>query len=1102
MPSWQFVVLLAAAMGAFLSSGRVGSLTPSAVEPAHDRGTIVDAHLSDDPFGAWVRAAKKSDSSGETPPPGIAGSALQGPIESVDSLRALVADKRVCLLPVIVRGDFHSNEAREMRIRFRSAAVSGLGAVGLVADDPDHLMLISPPQSWSGEPGRKPAGIDQPLPAEWFVSSGLERQHYSPYGAVLVVWVQDETLNINPLKSLDGLKSELTSRLLNLPGIEAGRIDFKVIGPYWSGTLIDILAEMKASRAAGEASAGTGTTFYSATATMADGLLDLLADGEATGAAKPAGPADAKSAAVPAGRKRFSQPGNGPALVNLTCTDEELADTLLDELTLRGVDVTDESTRIAIICDWDTEFGRVLPLTFAAKLMQLKDPVDGARATDASLLAPLTAESYGKVKFDKDKSWPHQILRAYYISGVGGTADSAGAGSNPDDPGKSGSSPDASQSFTRAEGEHQVDYIARLAMVFADRLNERDYPKAATETAAKRGPAPKLRAIGLMGSNVYDDLLLIQILRPRFPEAIFFTDKLDARFFDPANVRYTRNLLVASSYGFELFQKLQVGVAPFRSSEQTGVFLAVQAAVSSEKPDVDYLRAQLQPLRFEIGRTHPVPLFVQGRVQVPTNTDKTRFYSRLHPKFDMPLLPGGPFWKHHVYDILFIAAGTVFFAAMIMFVFLGRFRLEPSEKPDVYAAAVLAGAIAGILLLFTAVYDGVEPLTWIEGVSIWPSEFFRLLALIVAAAGLYYCGSRVRRSRQILCEEFGLIPAPFVLPPRPSFIASVGEVLARMPLSSDNYLLTERENHAAVLSLMKPGSDFRKSVAAAEAVRHAHEAASEEAQAPRYVSSQVLWRYLCERSTPARRNARAALMTAFYFAGWTGLFSFIGLPQSPIRGDLSSQCDSILLIASLISMVYLIFWVVDETQSCMRFVSKLGEDIPSIWPEKAFEKIPAINKVEGSKAKAERKAASAYIDVLFIGRLTAEAVPLIILPFVVLTLLIFARWTFFANWHMTPWIVAFYSIDAAICALCAILLKNAATKAKTRAIRNIGLNAADARAAGAGGLADSLQALQSDMDANQEGAFLPWHQQPFVRAILLPFGGSGVLQALEVVISK
>src|ERR1022692_5163035 len=68
MSSWQFMALLAAAMGAFLTSAKLGSPFPSAVEPASDKGILVDAHLADDPFGAWVRAARKSDSGGNVPP--------------------------------------------------------------------------------------------------------------------------------------------------------------------------------------------------------------------------------------------------------------------------------------------------------------------------------------------------------------------------------------------------------------------------------------------------------------------------------------------------------------------------------------------------------------------------------------------------------------------------------------------------------------------------------------------------------------------------------------------------------------------------------------------------------------------------------------------------------------------------------------------------------------------------------------------------------------------------------------------------------------------------------------------------------------------------
>ncbi len=1078
MPSWQLFMLVAAAMGAFLNTGRLGSLTPAAIEPTSDKGTLVVAHLSDDPFDAWVRADGRIEFAGQSSPAGVKGSSLPGPIESPEDLAASVKGSRICILPVIVRGDFHSTEAREMRIRFRAATVSGLGAQGLVADDPEHILLISPPTSWASEPGRKPPGIDDPLPAEWFVAGRLPRKNTGPYAAVLVMWVQGEALATNPLNALDGLRSQLLPQLRNLTGLDAGRIDFKVIGPYWSGTLKDIFEENIAFPGRGSA-----TTFYSSSATMADGVLDLLTDGGKRG-----------KGVVPVGRRSLEEhEGNGPHLVNLTCTDEELAESFLDELKLRGVDVADDSTRIAIVSDWDTDYGRVIPLTFAAKLNQLR------KLGSVNPLPPLPAESYGKLKFDNDEGWPPQVLRAYYISGVGGTAASAGTGSKADGSGKSGDDSDESQLFERAEGEHQVDYIARLGMVFADRLNTRD-PHA----SAGGAPPSTLRAIGLLGSNVYDQLLLLQVLRPRFPDAIFFSDKLDARFIDPASIKYTRNVVVASSYGFELFQKLQLGVTPFRSSEQTGVFLAVQIAVGPPKPDVLYFRSHTRPLRFEIGRTYPVRLYVPPDKAMypidPTDLKAHGSTNPLHPKNGALLQPGDSFWRQHVADTVLLLVGAVVFGAMALFIFLGRFKLEPGEKADRGVALALIGALAVIFILFNVFYDGFEPLKMIEGVSIWPSELVRLVALMTAAGGVHYCVSRVKKSRILLSRDFGLIEAPPVVRPRPGIFASAREVLARMPLAEGDYLLTEEENAAAVLALGKPGNDYRHAVKAVKEVRRLETAAKEEL--PRYVSSQILWRYLCERSTPGRRRVRAGMMTVAYTAAWCCLFVTIGKPVTPTRGPFSVAFDGSLVLAASLAMSYLLFWVVDETQSCYRFVSRLGEDHPSLWPERAFDRIPSINRIEGLKVDARRKAASAYVEVCFIGRLTAEAVPLIILPFIVLTLLVFARWAFFANWHVSIPILLVYGVNGLICALCAVLLKNAATKAKRRALRNIGLNEADARAVGADDFADSLESLKSNMDANEDGAFMPWHQQPFVRAILLPFGGTGVLQALEFVLSK
>src|SRR5579871_1631735 len=148
IPSWQFMVLLAAALGAFLTNGHLASIRPAAVEPEKDRGSLIDAHLSEDPFGAWVRADKKADTL-EGPMPGVTGAPLPNPLGAPDGLKPLVEGRRLCILPVIVRGDFHSTESREMRIRFRTSTIAGLGAQGLVADDPNHLLLIPAPPAWS-----------------------------------------------------------------------------------------------------------------------------------------------------------------------------------------------------------------------------------------------------------------------------------------------------------------------------------------------------------------------------------------------------------------------------------------------------------------------------------------------------------------------------------------------------------------------------------------------------------------------------------------------------------------------------------------------------------------------------------------------------------------------------------------------------------------------------------------------------------------------------------------------------------------------------------------------------------------------------------------
>ena len=75
--------------------------------------------------------------------------------------------------------------------------------------------------------------------------------------------------------------------------------------------------------------------------------------------------------------------------------------------------------------------------------------------------------------------------------------------------------------------------------------------------------------------------LLIQALKKEMPTALLFTTDLDARMGDSNQIKWTRNLLVASGFGLQLHPELQGPVAPFRDNYQTGGTELLQYALVS-----------------------------------------------------------------------------------------------------------------------------------------------------------------------------------------------------------------------------------------------------------------------------------------------------------------------------------------------------------------------------------------------------------------------------------------------------------------------------------------------------------------------------------------
>jgi hypothetical protein len=1105
----QMLVLVAAGLGVVLFRSDLHPFLHSEPDSRAKDAEVcqLDSHLWEDPYRFMTQTAdRKTGDSGRT----MLTECSELKIPTLEGRSGDSSVIKICILPVVVRGDFRSAESRETRIRIRFAVASGLGAYGLRPEDPLHL-LVTTFNAVSGEStsGVKLESTSAKLtPMEWFTPSSLPRDQKSSFDAVLVVWVKAQSLIPDPLGVLRSLATNIRTRL-KPDGAKVLEFKTKVIGPYWSGTLVDMLSKQDHPAAGATApDPADSITFYSATSTMADGMLEVLSgnDGSMAGA-------------VPLSRDFMGRDRlrDGSAnLVNLTCTDEDMAGCLWKELELRGVDFNDPSTRVAIISSWDTDYGRVLPLTYAAKLRQmlpdpLKPPPPGKPLPKlSSPTQRILPSEYSDLKFDHLDKWPPQILRAYYLSGVDGNL-----GNSRSLAGKSSSASPASESpisisVGNAEGEHQVDYAARLGQVFAERIQERD-----ADVKDMKSPA-KLRAIGVLGQDVYDKLILIQALRESFPDAIFFTDTLDARYLNPAVLGYTRNLVVASPFGLELNRNLQLGATPFRSSEQAAIFLATQVALSPDGGSLDHLQHQLHPLLFEIGRTYAVPLVMpdfQGSTPTEVGSDDTppssdgsihRLQGKLHPSVGVLRTWTDAEQRAFKDASLWTALALFGGGATLLFVFQGKFRLDRGK--GIY---VVIGSLTVILIMlfcvFYIVFDGVEPLSWFEGLSLWPSELLRLISIAITVGGLFYCQLRVRASREELSKHYGLPAKHFSEHTLRDYLGSLREVFWHHSQREKAYLVTKKEA-AGIKEAVGNEADYHTIHGTLDLIRQKTPPSPSGSASPlgvspesaRYVSSEFLWRYYNDQATNFRRHCRAVLLTLLYLSGCVGIFKLTGRPSVPYRGEFSYVCDQVIVGTAFILLVYLIFWIVDETHNCLRLVKKLDHAEPTLWPNRAYHHV----KIGLSFRRALEEAgmgelASPYVDVCFIGRLTQQIVPLIQIPFAALTLLIVARWNFFANWHATHLLMLIFGLQLGICVMCAIFLTTAAMAAKRRASRSVELYAANARAAGEAELAEALDKLQAAIDDNEEGAFRPWHQQPFVHALLLPFGGGGSLYLIE-----
>lgn len=1055
------------------------AVAKSVADASEDQGkaTTVDAHKASD-GQEYLHVQIQYPA----PPPACAQSASSPPPPYDHHCSPVTDDEQLVLVVMLPGAPF--SEAVETRRQIRYAVLSALNLEGYIPYAEDHLGYFLPPPA-----DQTNASLDTPKVArDSSLPASIPFEEFRPAVStvgkknVLVVWLDEDTVmdTGKPLNSLSRLACEL----------QIGHTTSLVVLGPWASTTLQAMAVSPSVQ---------------------------FSPGEAT---KPCvGPPSSNSSLPTLYDFGATAPVKGIKYIRTVTSDSDVSTVLIDELKNRHIDPVchDATDHILLISEWDTFYGRSLPDTFTKDFESLANCSSKAVDDTNSFVRPFYKYSYlrgidGQLPLTPDqnsdqKSVQRQPRNAVHPASSNG-ADGVTLEANP-----------LSSQIERAEGDSQYDYLRRLAdsaSILDSRLSEKG--------------SGHITAIGILGSDVYDKLAILQLLHQRFPDAQFFTTDLDARLYHPAELPWTRNLLVGSSYGLSLTAGVQGVTPPFRIVYQTSAFLATRLAVQdylgkSPPPPPATLEDPAwasQPMLFEIGLTSPFafPLKVPSSshqsadLRYPSNAragddvcsgDDLRHCSDVQAEIPKYFLPSPDFawflilWLGLVV-VVFPFRNTVFvlrtrprrlllIRAAILTTFRTRgyrlFRrvrfMSKNYNKIAFVVALTIGLLGASIVSWrwTNLGDWMtqrgygEPLLLFSGISIWPVITVRVLSLWLCAI-LVFDGYR-RLSENILDikKQFFLAYGPLAHPCQ-----------TFLPWLSDIFSFSLR-----IDAPPKPNSAANKRPTE---------------------NVQDFWLQYLWQNRPSARLCRLIIATVLLFGSALIISSVLNGTQPIARGTITRGYWPWQSFYNLISwldgaaMFFLVAFVADATFFCIRLIKQLS-DFRSTWPE-------ATLSLYETQLAFRRDYLDEWIDLQFVANRTACIGPFIYYPFIVIAVLTVSRIGQFAYFPPNPaaWIVL--GVCFASAAGCAAALPRYAEQSRGAAIDRLSqLLVRSVRPRSALELfppwttlneptREQIELLIEQIKDLRTGAFTPVLQQPIVRALLIPIasaGGTFLLQYLS-----
>ncbi|MDR0608974.1 MAG: hypothetical protein LBG58_02595 [Planctomycetaceae bacterium] len=1011
------------------------------------------------------------------------------------------------LMGVMVPGGPFGDRA-ERRQRLRVAVASALAAGGYAPENGEKLGFFPFNVSGSSDTEKYSKPKDHSylyLPYEFFYTiNSPERRNSAPksvFKRILVVWIPDDNFveapNPTPIKNLKKLRDDLLrncpdytrnpllSILFSFCNSEKLAIDlsfetknnqpanktsqwdnvpFYVFGPWSSTTLKAIYHEITTGNDSNGGSAvqdiqDAKMTFFNVFATAP--LHFIMKNDEDINKIK-----DHKKLFQHTSDlfSRLFGEVHQPARFKsnwlyLTSSDSLVAEAVAEELQRRGIRFDNDN--IAMIAENDTLFGRALPKTFRNVFETINNKTPNKKTS---------GKEYEEYK---------NFFRFTYLRGLDGTIQSKQ--NNKDLPNSTPERNNASLELSLQkrlasakrhfpEGNNQYDYLLRL----------RDEMRQTENLTGK-----KIKAIGILGSDVYDKLLLMQVLRPAFPNAIFFTTDLDAILWQSPDLPWTKNLLVGSSHGLKLRhdyqhnsnidENYQLGILPFRFSYQTALFQGILGTttipdhIQCNRLVNDPLLLPSSPRLFEIGWHGPVDLSPQNS---PLHPDRITTSARFGIIKSISVL---------TIIILFLFALNWFKKPLLPL--LRLMVSDADNKPVksflylfglVVVAIIICAIINHFILLYCHYNETGEPYFWYSGVSAWPAI---ILWGIVIILSIILIGCAIRNHRQTINNVQNLyLPEP----------TDNARLALQQTFSLFDFWNWLKESWKKTLK--EPSANQTDSATDPFNSPDSSSNPPDNSSNSSDDSFNLQNKWYKWRSEKKFRAVWDSVLFIFIFIVVCWLLTDGGKSNlhAPYRDQFSFCIGEITRFVSYFSFLALLLGTTLLSKCCISFIKDINDHLN----DNEFRWLPdCVTRFE-QKWNVNISEISDLIGVYFVARFTAKTCNLVLYPIVPLVLLVIAQSSIFENFGYNGYYYLLFAVISVMIFAPAYQLRREAAKIKQKLIERqraklnyqSNLNQDDDQR-------KRIEKAINETENIREGAFQSLLEHPFVQAILFLLGG-------------